>query len=125
MTLQTLSWQLFSHFRREHYEAPPGTTHVLSYCPAALAAHPAPAEGWWEIQALADHSAGTPAAEPASIEGPAGLDWGVLAGFAARTLGHPVALTPFSLELMAAEDYPDGEWLPAPGYYLTPAGGDR
>ncbi len=100
---------------------PPGATYVLAYMPPSFLVPPDPdSEGWWEIRTVADFAAGTPADDPPNMDGPPCLSETTLAGFAERVLGCPLTLIRFDLELKAAD-----KWLPAPGYFLTPAGSNR
>jgi len=108
--------------RRNDWPAPPsGATHVLQFISPRLLDPPGPGGcGWWEIQELANYLEGMPADDAPGIHAFPVLTAAALAAFAERELGCRLILTPFEEEVMVAADWPDGEWLPADGFYLTP-----
>lgn len=120
MPLDTLR----GRFRRRYAEAPPpGTTHILQYLPPAVFAPPRPA-GAWVLQTLFNHENGTPDGALPDVDGGLRMAPAKLSRFTEDALGWPVALTPFREEILLDSD-PGAGWLPAPGYYLTPARGHR
>lgn len=118
-------------------EAPPGTTHVLAHVPSKLmgCGHPHPG-GVWELWTARDYYLRSPACLPVRLcrrdpadewsmfDGPAGMDQDDLRGIAEQVLRRPVMLVAFVEAFGIPPEFPV-EWLTEPGYFITPAGGDR
>jgi hypothetical protein len=108
---------------RSNGSPPVGTTHVLAHLPSFLLGPPGCGDvGWWEIQTLANHEAGTPASDSPDLDGPAAMDAMDLCSFAGDALGCTLTFTRFDVEIWSPSD---ATWVTEPAYYLIPSGGDR
>jgi hypothetical protein len=104
---------------RRDPRTPRGTTHVLQHYPAVLIVPDyTGGQGDWDIQTLADHLAGTPRDFAPAIDGPATLSEAELLAYAEETLGFPVTLTRFEVEI-GDGDGRTATWYTEPAFYIT------
>lgn len=93
---------------------PRGTTHVVAHWPAFLLTKDTTGgQGFWEIETLANFQAGTPADGQAGFDGPDDVSENHVAAFARDSLGYPVTLDRFEIEV---------EGVICPAFHVTPKG---